>query len=135
MIYEEITLKSDLRLSTKLTFLHFAKAFDTVIYKLLLTKLKILAFDELLSQRIEMFQPQRSMCVKAADYFGLYASATNGVPQGPVLVPLLFLVHIRHVVSFLNFDTDYLQMMLSCTFRLTFLKFRPDPHCNVSLTY
>ena len=66
MTYEDSTLKSDLRLTTDLIFLQFAKAFDTVIHKLLLIRLKSLGIDGLLSQRIEIFLPQRNMCVKAA---------------------------------------------------------------------
>ena len=84
MTYEDIILKCDMGWATELFFFDFAKAFDTVIHKLLLIKLRCLGIDGVLLQRIEMFLTQRSLCVKVADSFSRSTPVTSGVPERSV---------------------------------------------------
>ena len=80
MTYEDIILKFDVGLTTDLILFYFAMAFDTVIHKLLLIKLRCLGIDGLLLPWIELYLTQRSMCVKVAVSFCRSASMTSGVP-------------------------------------------------------
>ena len=102
MTYEDITLKSDMGLTNDLILFDFAKAFDAVIHKLLLIKLRCLGIDGMLLQWIEMLLTQRSMCAKIADSFSRSAPVTSGVLQGVCFRTTTVLVDINHLVSFLN---------------------------------
>ena len=85
LTYEDNTLKSDMGLTTDLISFDFAKAFVTVIHKLLLIQLRGLDFNGRLLSWIEMFLTRTSVCDKFSDSFSRFASVNSGVPQGSIL--------------------------------------------------
>ena len=72
--------------------LDFSKAFDTVPHAGLLGKLEHYGIDSKILLWITNFLNKRRLVVDGS--FSNYADVESSVPQGTVLDPLLFLLHI-----------------------------------------
>ncbi|CAF1084798.1 unnamed protein product [Brachionus calyciflorus] len=84
-----------------LLFIDFKKAFDIVDSRLLLLKLKKYGFSNTAILLIKSYFENRFQYVKIEDYTS-DQMAIKLVPQGIVLGPLLFLISINDIVSYLD---------------------------------
>ena len=75
--------------------LDFLKAFDTVPNDGLLSKLKNYGIDKHIWQWISNFLKKRKQCVVVDGVSSGLVDVDSGVPQGTVLGPILFLLHIN----------------------------------------
>ena len=78
-------------------YLDYAKAFDKVDHRLLVEKLKVYGINPKLVTWIESFLTGRTQAVVVDGHQSISALILSGVPQGTVLGPVLFLVHINDI--------------------------------------
>ena len=75
-------------------YLDFAKAFDRVDHGIVLKKLQSLGIGNPILKWIHEFLVERKQCVVVDGAESIFSEVVSGVPQGTVLGPLLFLLHI-----------------------------------------
>ena len=92
---DDLAKRSDEGLQTDVAILDFSKAFDTVPHDRLLHKLDSYGIRGQLKMWIKNFLTTRTMKVIVNGETSSEAAVLSGVPQGTVLGPILFLVHIN----------------------------------------
>ena len=80
-------------------YLDFSKAFDKVDHGVLLHKLHNLGISGQLGLWVSAFLTNRTQYVAVNGALSSVSSVMSGVPQGSVLGPLLFLIHIHDIDS------------------------------------
>ena len=94
-ITHDIYQSLDDGLETRAVFLHISKAFDKVLHKVLLFKLKQNGMPRNLLNVITDFPYQRKQRVVLNGQHSSWTNVQAGVPQGSILGPLFFLIDIN----------------------------------------
>ena len=89
-------------LDMDVVYLDFAKAFDKVDHGVLLAKLSALGIHGQLYTWIRSFLTGRRQYVAVEGAMSATSDVSSGVPQGSVLGPVLFLVHIADISGVLR---------------------------------
>ena len=117
LTYDYITRSVDRSHSVDLVLFDFSKAFDLVSHGVLLSKLFSIGVRDPLLSWIRSFLLLRSMRVVVGGRVSEPRPVTSGVPQGSVLGPLLFIIYVNHLPSYLRnkvqFFADDLKLYVS----------------------
>ena len=101
LTYDFVTRGLDQHNIVDVILFDFAKAFDVVNHHILIQKLRCIGVGGILLDWISSFLQDRTMYVSVSGCRSSSHSVTSGVPQGSVLGPLLFLVYVNHLPSYI----------------------------------
>ena len=88
-------------------FLDLKKAFDTVNHSLLLKKLENFGFSGQVLSWFSSYSKSRTQCIIRKNVISKELIVRNGVPQGFVLGPVLFILYFNDFVDAFKLYTPY----------------------------
>jgi len=110
---DKITKAVDNGEPVDLVYLDFSKAFDKVPHRKLLTKIEVKGIRGDFARWIRNWLSNRKQCVRVNGQESSEADVKSGVPQGTILRPILFDIHIddldlaiQYLVDLIKFADD-----------------------------
>ena len=94
-----INTKMDQGFPTLATYIDFKKAFDCVQHPILLAKIREFNISQEVLAWVESYLSERRQRVLANNIYSSFQTIRQGVPQGSVLGPLLYIMYANDVVK------------------------------------
>ena len=101
---DKLRANMDEGLYTGMVLIDLQKAFDTVEYTILTTKLNAIGIDDSAGSWFKSYLTGRKQVVKINGRLSTAGNITCGVPQGSILGPLLFNIYVNHMITSVNCD-------------------------------
>ena len=99
---EKINFNMDRRVPTLVTFIDFKKAFDCVQFDILIKKVEALDLDEKFISWLKDYLSKRQQRVFANGHLSSFLDIRQGVPQGSILGPLLYIIYANDIHNILT---------------------------------
>ena len=103
-LVEQIRVCLDEKIPSTCVFIDLKKAFDTIDHVILLSKLHDYGFRGPIVSVLHSFLSNRKQFVQIGNQMSSLKCIQCGVPQGSVLGPLLFILYVNDIPSFVNSD-------------------------------
>ncbi len=97
LFFHEVYLDYDNNKAFDIKYLDFKKAFDTVLHRKLMTKVRALGIGGTIADWIENWLTGRKQRVVINGKASKWVNVASGVPQGSVLGTLLFIIYINNL--------------------------------------
>ena len=91
-------------LVTGMILIDLQKAFDTINHDILLKKLSIIGFPDHTVKWFQFYLSNRKFMVNLENPFSEVSSISCSAPQGSILGPLLFLIHVNDMLMAVKCD-------------------------------
>ena len=101
-LIEEITMAKDNNLKTIGVFIDLKKAFDTLNHNILLNKLEFYGIRGIANSWLKSYLSNRKQFVQLGEHRSQMRTILNGVPQGSILGPKLFIAYINDIQNVSN---------------------------------
>lgn len=127
LVYNDVTAWIDAGYVVDVVLFDFSKAFDVVNHSLLIEKLRLIGLRGALLSWIKDFLLGRTMQVTVSGCISSSKDVLSGVPQGSVLGPLLFLIYVNFLPSYIQSKCKFFADDLKI-----YLKLRSNSHSSLA---
>ena len=98
----KVLKSSDERVLTGIILTELQRAFDIINHEILFKKLKAMGFSEGCIAWFQSYFSKRIFFVSIENQLSNYGRISCGIPQGSILVPLLFLIQVSEMYQAVN---------------------------------